>query len=142
MTGGPVITFAMQEPCVDALKAIRSELRRNSLHVAVEVDVANRIRRELGAGVAPCRILYIDDPVLLLEGVVFNRGAALGIPQPIVVCSDGNGTQVLVRSSESLGGGVPASTHEPLRELHGRILRTIGAIGQREGETCHVLPSN
>ena len=132
MTGGPVITFAVQQPYLSALQSIRRELRRSCLHVAAEVDVAGRIRRELGAGVAPCRIIYVDDPVLLLEAVVFNRGASLGIPQPVIVSGTGNKAQVMVRSMEAMGNGVPASAHEPLRQLHARILRTIGAIGQQE----------
>ncbi len=134
MNGGPVITFSVPQPYLSALQAVRRELRQSCLSVATEVDVASRIRRELGAGVAPCRILYVDDPVLLLEAVVFNRGASLGIPQPVIVSGSGNTTQVMVRSLEAMGNGVPASAHEPLRQLHARILRTIGAVGQQEEE--------
>jgi uncharacterized protein (DUF302 family) len=131
---GPPVTFSMQEPYRLALRMVRRALTQEGLHAPVELDVASRIKKELGAGVAPCTVLFVDDPALLLEAIVFHRGAALGTPQPVVVSGNNRGTEVLIRSSESLVSGVfPASAHDPLLQLHGRILRAMEMVATRDG---------
>ena len=49
---------------------VRIALARQGLRAPAELDISARIRQELGAGVAPCIVLYVDDPVVLLEAVV------------------------------------------------------------------------
>ena len=110
---------------------VRIALKRQGLRVPTELDITARIRQELGAGVAPCIALYVDDPAVLLEALVFNRGAALLIPQPLVVTGDNRQTEVLVRSPE-----LPAileSIRDPLLGLQVRIARAIETIAERQG---------
>jgi uncharacterized protein (DUF302 family) len=113
---------------------VRRALAQEGLRVPAELDVTTRLKQELGAGLAPSVVLYVDDPALLLEAAVFHRGAALLIPQPVVVSGNDRHAEVQVRSVEALmEGGVPASVREPLMNLHARILGAMETIAQREG---------
>jgi uncharacterized protein (DUF302 family) len=132
--GSPVLKYALAEPYEAAVRAVRSALKRHGLRTALELDVAARIRSELGAGVAPCYVLYVDDPAVLLEAVVFHRGAALLIPQPIAITGDNRHSEVLVRSPVSLNGAVPESVRDPLLDLLRRITHTVEGIAEKQGE--------
>ncbi|MBV6433067.1 MAG: hypothetical protein IANPNBLG_03232 [Bryobacteraceae bacterium] len=127
----PPRTFTIPEPYDAALRKVRTALARQGLRTPAELDIAARIRRDLGAGVAPCTVLYVDTPAILLEAVVFNRGAALLIPQALVVTGDQRQSEVLMRSPE-LTGAIPESVREPLRELQARIGRALAGIAERQ----------
>jgi uncharacterized protein (DUF302 family) len=131
--GPPLLSFRIDEPYDVALRRVRIALARQGLRAPAELDIAGRIRQELGAGVAPCIVLYVDDPVALLEAVVFNRGAALLIPQPLVVTGDSRHTEVLVRSPELPAGEIPESVRDPLLGLQVRMTRAIESIAERQG---------
>ena len=141
MTKEPsLVTFGVAESHQTTLRGVRRALAQQGLRVPAEMDVTMRIKQELGAGLAPCIVLYVDDPALLLEAVVFHRGAALLIPLPVVVSGNDRHTEVLVRSVEALvEGGLPVSVREPLLNLHGRIVRAIETIAEREG--AHLIVS-
>lgn len=133
MNEPPVVTYALAEPYENAVRTIRSALKRHGLRTPLELDVAARIRHELGACVAPCFVFYVDDPASLLEAVVFDRGAALLIPQPVVITGDKRRSEVLVRSAESLHGAAPESVRDPLHDLLRRITRTMDSIAENHG---------
>ena len=131
--GSQLLTFSIREPYQIALRLVRRALTQHGLFAPAELDVASRIKQELGASVAPCTVLFVDDPALLLEGIVFHRGAALGIPQPVVISGNDRHTEVLVRSAKSLvAGGFPASVEDPLVQLQKRIARAMETIAERE----------
>lgn len=132
--GPPLLTFGIAGPHPAALRMVRRALAQQGLRVPAELDVSARIREELGAGVAPCTVLYVDDPALLLEAVVFHRGATLLIPQPVVVTGDTRHTDVLVRSLDSLLGETPESVRDPLLALVSRITRAMDTIAERHPE--------
>lgn len=142
MTKKPsMVTFCVNEPHDTAIRMVRRALAQRGLRMPAEVNVTARIKQELGAGLAPCVVLYVDDPALLLESVVFHRGAALLIPQPVVVSGNDRRTEVLVRSLEALAeGGLPASVQEPLLNLHTRIVSALETIAEREGADLIVNP--
>lgn len=126
-------TFNIREPFPAALRMVRKALAQQGLRVPTELDVAARIKQEVGAGVARHTVLYVDDPVLLLEAVVFHRGAGLAIPQPLVVSGVNRHTEVLVWSEASLAeGGLAVSVQDPLRNLHSRIVRALMTIAEPE----------
>ena len=127
------MSFAIAEPYDVALRMVRIALKRQGLRVPTELDITARIRQELGAGVAPCIALYVDDPAVLLEALVFNRGAALLIPQPLVVTGDNRQTEVLVRSPELPTRAIPESVRDPLLGLQVRIARAIETIAESQG---------
>jgi hypothetical protein len=133
INGLPLVTFNIREAYQVALPLVRRALIRSGLLIPAEVDVALRIRRELGAVVAPCTVLFVDDPGLLLEGIVFHRAAALGIPQAVVVSGRDRHTEVLIRSPKSqVEGGFPASVQDPLVQLQEQIVMAIEAVAERE----------
>lgn len=133
--GSTLLTYAIAEPYGTALRQVRRALARHGLRAPAELDVAARIRHELGAGVAPCAVLWVDDPALLLEAVVFQRGAAAHIPQPLVVTGDNRRSEVLLRSPESLAREVPATVRDPLFDLLKRMARAVESVaGPRHPE--------
>ena len=142
MTKEPsLVTFGVPDSHQTAIRMVRRALAQQGLRVPAELDITTRIKQELGAGLAPCVVLYVDDPALLLEAVVFHRGAALLIPQPVVVSGTHRHTEVLVRSVEALmEGGLPASVREPLLRLHARIVQAMETIAEREGAHLIVSP--
>jgi uncharacterized protein (DUF302 family) len=132
--GSSVVTFTVAEPFETALRQVRKALATQALRVPVELDVSGRIRKELGVGLGPCAVLFVDDPVLLLEAIVFNRGAAVFIPQPLAVTGKDRQTLVVFRSEEFLvQSGLPASVREPLLGLHARVVKAVEAVAEREG---------
>jgi len=132
--GRPVLSFRIDEPYDVALRMVRIALAKQGLRAPAELNIAARIRREFGAGVAPSIVLYIDDPAVLLEAVVFNRGAGLLIPHPLVVTAGNNCTEVLVRNPEVPAGNIPESVREPLLGLQMRMARAIESIAGRQEE--------
>lgn len=87
----------------------------------------------------PCTVLYIDDPAVLLEAVVSNRGAALLIPLPLVVTGNNRHTEVLLQSHELSTGDIPESVRDPLLVLQVRMTRAIGSIAEREGAQLAII---
>lgn len=133
-TPHPLEAFSVAQPYAAGLRAVRQALTRQGLRTPVELDVTARIRHELGVGLAPCVVLYVDEPVLLLEAVVFHRGAALLLPQPLVVSGNEHQTKVLLRRVDSLlESDYPAGARDPLLNLHARIVRAMDTIAEREG---------
>lgn len=134
MPKGPTSeTFTAAAGFEEALRQIRAALRREGLCAAAELDITARIRQELGAGVASCRVLYVDDPALLLEAVVFHRGAGLLIPQPLVVTGDARHTEFVFRRREMLAAESPESIRDPLFDLLRRLERALESIAERQG---------
>jgi uncharacterized protein (DUF302 family) len=128
----PLLSFRIDEPYDVALRMVRIALARQGLRAPAELDITARIRQELGAGVAPCIVLYVDDPAVLLEAVVFNRGAALLIPQPLVVTGDNRQAEVLLRSAEMPAEAIPETVRDPLIGVQVRMTRAIESIAERQ----------
>lgn len=131
--GPPLLSFRIDEPYDVALRMVRIALARQGLRAPAELNITARIRQELGAGVAPCMVLYVDDPAVLLEAVVFNRGAALLIPQPLVVTGDNRQSEVLLWSPEMPVAGIPESARDPLIGLQVRMTRAMESIAEQQG---------
>ena len=127
----PLLSFIIDEPYEVALRMVRIALARQGLRAPAELDIASRIRQEFGAGVAPCTVLYVDDPAVLLEAVVFFRGAALLIPQQLVVTGDNRHTDVFVRSPELPWCDIPEGIRDPLHGLQVRMTRAIESVADR-----------
>ncbi len=127
----PFLSFRIDEPYDVALRMVRIALGRQGLRAPAELDITARIRQELGAGVAPCIVLYVDDPAVLLEAVVFNRAAALLIPQPLVVTGDSRQAEVLLRSPEMPAEAIPETVRDPLIGVQVRMTRAIESIAER-----------
>jgi len=131
--GSSIVEFSLPQSHPAALRTVRKKLSQHGLRIAAELDITAHIRQELGACLAPCIVLYIYDPLLLLEAAIFHRGAALVIPQPIVLSGGTACTTVLLQSMESLvAAGLPASVQEPLYNLHIRMVRAVETVASNE----------
>jgi len=132
--GSLLVTFSIRQPHQGALRLVRRTLTQHGLRAPIELDVALRIKQELGAGVAPCTILYVDNPALLLEGIVSHRGAALGIPQPVVVSGNDLHTEVFIHGANSHAmRDFPVTIDRPFVELQAKIIEAMETIAEREG---------
>lgn len=128
----PMITYSIAQPYEVAVRKVRTALRRDGLRIAFELDVAARIRSELGAVVAPSSVLYVDDPAVLLEAIVFQRGAALLIPCPVVITGDNKRSDVIVRTTEGLSCAIPEGIRELTLDLLRRVSRTVASVCEKQ----------
>lgn len=134
MIPGPrSVTFRLPVSCRAAVAQAKRALADFGLRVPAEMNVASHIREEFGATLTPSVVLYVDDPALLLEAVVFQRDAALLIPQPVSISGNGDNSEIVLRSAEALRDmGMPPGVRDSVLELHSRIVRAMDTIGERE----------
>jgi hypothetical protein len=138
-TQSTLVSFAIEEPYEIALRMARIALSREGLRAPAELDIAARIRQESGADVAACMVLYVDDPLVLLESVVFDRAAPLLIPVPVVVTGDHRRARIVVRNPVGQAP-VPESLREPLTALGRRMTRAIESIAERRDAELTDVP--
>ena len=108
-----------------------------------EIDAAARVKQELGVGLRQNIVLYVDDPIRLLEGTVINPAGGLFIPEPVVLSSfDARSCRVSVRSMGPLfSSDLPASLRGAVANLHERILAAIQRIGQKQTAATELMGS-
>ena len=134
-------SFTIDERYDVAVRMVRIALGRAGLRVPAELDIAARLRQDLGAMVAPALVLYVDDPTLLLEAVVFNGGAGLLIPQPVVLCGRNHHTEAIVRNADRYSDEIPETVRDPVLALQLRIGRALESIADRQDvELSAALP--
>lgn len=129
----PLVTFTIDQSYEVAVRMVRRALRERGLQIPTEVDVTARLRDEIWANMAPCVVLFVYDPTLLLEGIRFYHAAGLYIPQPVVISATGHSTKVLLRSHDSsVCNGLPPTVRAAILRLHDRVMRAIDTIGELE----------
>jgi uncharacterized protein (DUF302 family) len=131
---GRIVAYTVDEPFDTALRMLRRTLAMEGLRVPCEVDAAARLEQELGVSLRQNVVLYVDDPIRLLEATVMNPAGGLFIPEPVVLSSvDQRSCRVSVRSMEPLfSSDLPASLRGAVANLHERILAAIARIGQKQ----------
>lgn len=127
------MSFMIDQPFDIALRMLRRALAQEGLRVPHELDTATRVRLELGVGLKQNIVLYVDDPIRLLEATVMNPAGGLFVPAPVVLSTVEKGCRVSVRSIEPVfASDLPASVRGAVSNLHERIMAAIQRIGQRE----------
>lgn len=141
---GRIVAFTIEEPFDVALRMLRRALAIEGLRVPSEVDTAARVKQELGVGLRRSVVLYVDDPIRLLEATVVNPAGGLFIPEPVVLSSlDDRSCRVSVRSMEPLfSSDLPASLRSAVANLHERILAGIQRIGQKHTAATEMIASS
>lgn len=131
---GKVITFTVDEPFDVSLRMFRRALALEGLRVPCEIDAAARVRQELGVVLNRNVVLYVDEPICLLEGIAMNPAGGLFIPEPVVLSHlNDRRCRISVRSMESLfSSDLPASLRGAVANLHERVLAAIQRIGQKQ----------
>lgn len=138
---GRIVAFSVDERFDVALRMLRRALAVEGLRVPCEVDTAARVKQELGVGLKQSIVLYVDDPIRLLEATVMNPAGGLFIPEPVVLTSlDDRSCRVSVRSIEPLfSSELPASLRGAVANLHERILCAVQRIGQKQTAASEMI---
>jgi hypothetical protein len=136
MEEGRILGFTIDQPFDVALRMLRRALAMESLRVPCELDTSARVKQELGVGLKQNIVLYVDDPIRLLEATVMNPAGGLFIPKPLVVASNGSGSRVSIRSLDpAFMSDLPVSFRAAVTNLHERILSAIQRVGQKDTAT-------
>ena len=140
---GRIVAFTIAQPFDVALRMLRRAIALEGLRVPCEVNAAARVKQELGVGLKQNVVLYIDDPIRLLEATVINPAGGLFIPEPVVLSSvDQRSCRVSVRSIEPLfSSDLPPSLKGAVANLHERILAAVQRIGQKQTAATEMLGS-
>jgi hypothetical protein len=134
-----IITYVYAEPFEKSLRIIRSTLREVQLTISWEYEVASKIKQKLGVGLAPCTILYVDCPFLLLEALAFDGRAAAIFPFHVVVSGHGSQTKVHLLSPAHIHNcEIPPGLKGPIRKLHCLILMALEKAASHQG-VCQLV---
>jgi hypothetical protein len=141
MHDGRIVAFTIDERFDVALRMLRRALALEGLRLPCEIDTAGRVRQELGVGLKQNVVLYVDDPIRLLEATVINPAGGLFIPEPVVLSNvDHRSSRVSVRSIAPLfSSDLPASLREAVANLHERILAAVHRIGQKHTAASEMI---
>ena len=136
-----ILAFTVAEPFDVALRMLRRAIATEGLRVPCEFDTAARVKQELGVELRRNVVLYVDDPIRLLEATVINPAGGLFIPEPVVLSSaDQRSCRVSVRSIEPLfSSHLPASLKEAAANLHERILAAVQRIGHKQTAATEMI---
>ena len=142
-----IVVFLMDQPFAAALPVLRRALALERLRVTHEVDTSARVKEELGVGLKQNIVLYVDDPIQLLEATVMNPAGGLFIPMPVVLSAAEKGCRVSVRSIQPLAGTeLPLSLRRAVLNLHERVLSALQRAGHKESVAdqmaeCRAVPA-
>jgi uncharacterized protein (DUF302 family) len=123
-----IVTYRIPEPFERAIESVRETAVKSGLSIPMELDISRRIQRELGIALAPCRVLYVDNPLLLLQAVALHPSAAVWLPLSVVVA--GYGPQTLVHVLQRAGA---AGAGNAVENVHIRLSRALESVAMREG---------
>ncbi len=135
MTGeSATIRFLLLEPFEKALKLIRRSIMEDGLEIPIILNPSERIRKELGINFPPCRVFCVDAPLVLVEAMTFEDGAAVLLPLHVVVTGRGSKTQVqLLSPTHIINSTLPVSAKIPLNKLQTRVCHVLEKIAIRDG---------
>ncbi len=140
---GRVIAFTIDQPFDVALRMVRRALAMEGLRVPCEFDTAARVKQELGVGLKENVVLYVDDPIQLLEATVMHPAGGLFVPEPLVLSSAKQGSRLSVRSvGPQLAVDLPASVRGAVANLHERILAAVGRVARKETAATDIAASS
>ena len=126
-------SYLIDAPFDKALDSVRHALTSVGLSISGELDIAHRIRRQLGLGLGGCRVLLVDSPYLLVEALALDRSAAALLPLHLVVSGRGAATHVQwVNLAHMRQAGLPISAEAPLAKLQSELLRALDTVGSQE----------
>jgi len=123
-------TCAIPEPYSSGLNLVRGALQDAGLSILGELDLFGGPDRHAVAPSRPCRVIYIDSPLLLFEALALDRAAAVFLPLHVVVREDGGQTRVhWISPAAVFGMRLPAGAAVPLYDLQTRVSDAIAPLG-------------
>ena len=112
-----VMTYAIEMPFAKALKRVRTALRAGDLEIAGELQL-----------VPHCRLLLVDCPLLVFEGLALDRAAGVYFPLHVMVRANGAHTEVSTMASESSDARLPAGAAGPIERLEQRVADALDTL--------------
>jgi uncharacterized protein (DUF302 family) len=129
-----IVSYLFPLPFEKAIKKIRASLDLTELCVSMETDVSSNLKQKLGVGLAPCRILYVESPLLLLEALAFDVRASVFLPFHLVVASQDIQTKVHLMSPALIHEtDIPIGIRGQVRRLHCLVLSALEKVAMRQG---------
>ena len=126
-------TYAMEARFGKALRLVRNALRAGDLEIVGEVDLPARRPGESRAGPARCRVLLVDCPLLVFEGLALDRAAGVYFPLHVMLAWEGARTHVTtVKPSAVLDARLPPGAAEPVERLEARVIRALERLAAGE----------
>ena len=126
------VTLVIRKPLPVAVKSIRRVLAESGLEIVMELDLAGRVHKTLNMDIAPCRVLYVDCPVSLLEAIALDRSAAVVLPLHIVVSAQTESTVVyLLNPATTLYQVIPVTAKAAVSKLQARVLESLSSLSVR-----------
>lgn len=123
-------TCMIPEPYPSGLKLVRDALCGAGLSILGELDLFGGLGRDAAIVSHPCRVIYIDSPLLLFEALVLDRAAAVFLPLHVLVRQDGEVTRVnWINPAAIFGMHLPAGAGVPLYDLQTRVSEALAPLG-------------
>ena len=89
MTTQATAMLVVPEPFDKALKLIRQALTGEAICYRDGAGCIRQNSSDLGVDLAPCRILSVDNPFVLLEAMALDGTVAVFLPLHVAVSADG-----------------------------------------------------
>jgi len=122
-------TVVIEEAFDKALKLVREALTQGDLEIAGEMDMPATWPGESRKRPARCRVLLVDCPLLVFEGLALDRAAGVYFPLHVLLASDGIRTHVTtVEPAGVFDARLPAGAAEPLQRLEARVARALESL--------------
>jgi hypothetical protein len=140
LPSGRIGTWSIDAPFEKAVRMLRRGLEAERLHVACELDTEARLRRELDISLRKGVVLWVDDPLRLLEATVMNPAGALFVPEAVVVVGGSDGSRAAIRALPPAAlTDLPAGLRSAVVGLHDRVVAALERAGRKEPD-AHALP--
>ena len=93
-------TYVIEERFDKALKLVRAALTAGDLEIVGEMDMPTNWRGQSRQRPPRCKVLLVDCPFLLFEGLALDRAAGVYFPLHVLLASDG---QILAQREVVVG---------------------------------------
>ena len=118
VAGQARMTLAIESGFGKALKRVRAALKAGELEIVGEMDVAAASR---------CRVLLVDCPLLVFEGLALDRAAGVYFPVHVVLTEEGARTEVSTMTRAG-GARMPAGAARPVELLEERVAAALATL--------------
>jgi uncharacterized protein (DUF302 family) len=124
--------YSLQAPFNRAVGSVCNVLRSRGLHIAGQLDLAERLERALGILMPPCRIVFVLPNPEALTTDAIHPWAAVFLPLHVVISGDDQGSEIRIQSAvQPARDGRLAMIYRPVRESHAQVVSAIETIATR-----------
>jgi uncharacterized protein (DUF302 family) len=135
--------YVVSKPFDTAIKMVRHTLTVRGLSIATELDLSERINRELAVKLAACRVLFVDTPINLLESTMLDVAAATYLPFHVVIIARGQFTDVYILNREAITTiDSPLGVNNVLTRLHAQISEALDLLNDTRIEQAHPITAH